>query len=603
MSTWGPTRPLASNAPHTAPLRPVPGARPALFGGLNRSPAGALAPADVEETLNWAGQVQAGGQFSGVSGRWTVPTVAPSGTDLYTSTWIGIDGDGNSSLIQTGTEEDSGPDIGPCSSHYFAWVEILPAPAFCIGAVSPGDVMSASINETSPPTETAPATWEVSITDVTSGNTASGATSYDGPGASAEWITEAPEVNGILSTLADFGTVNFSDLGVTGTGGSLVTMAMANTAAVEAYPTAYQASTDAFSVVYGPPPAPQVTSITPSVGSTLGGTWLTIRGSGLSTTVGVRFGGYRRPHGVYRFGLGPGGDHAGRSGRDGGGRRGDPGWHQRRPLHLFDHATGHPPRVLAGRRGRRHLQLRGGQVLRLDRQLGPPTSGGRDHRVARPRRLPAGGLRRRAVRLRGLHVLRVDPGPGHCPGRHAGAARQLNAPIIGMVSSADGAGYFMVGGDGGVFAFGDAKYFGSCPGIGGCSGTAVSVMPDATGQGYWLVTATGAVYAFGDAPYDGSVINSPAPVSSAVRTPDGGGYWILLTNGDVYSFGDAVWFGAPAGQIASSDSTNAIAATADGGGYWVDSAHGVVFAFGDAPDDGDMSGYTLNAPVIAAAGW
>ena len=50
--------------------------------------------------------------------------------------------------------------------------------------------------------------------------------------------------------------------------------------------------------------------------------------------------------------------------------------------------------------------------------------------------------------------------------------------------------YFMVASDGGVFAFGDAKFEGSCPGIGGCTGAAVAVMPDRTGNGYWLVTST-----------------------------------------------------------------------------------------------------------------
>ena len=66
-----------------------------------------------------------------------------------------------------------------------------------------------------------------------------------------------------------------------------------------------------------------------------------------------------------------------------------------------------------------------------------------------------------------------------------------------------GHGYFMVASDGGVFAFGDAKFAGSCPGIGGCAGAAVSVMPDHTGNGYWLVTSSGHVYAFGDAGYYG----------------------------------------------------------------------------------------------------
>ena len=49
-----------------------------------------------------------------------------------------------------------------------------------------------------------------------------------------------------------------------------------------------------------------------------------------------------------------------------------------------------------------------------------------------------------------------------------------------MVPSFTGHGYFMVASDGGVFAFGDAKFEGSCPGIGGCAGAAVAVMPDHT---------------------------------------------------------------------------------------------------------------------------
>ena len=69
-----------------------------------------------------------------------------------------------------------------------------------------------------------------------------------------------------------------------------------------------------------------------------------------------------------------------------------------------------------------------------------------------------------------------------------------------MVPSFDDGGYFMVASDGGVFAFGDAHFAGSCPGIGGCSGAAVAVMPDASWQ--WLLARhrTGNVYTFGDAP-------------------------------------------------------------------------------------------------------
>ena len=106
-----------------------------------------------------------------------------------------------------------------------------------------------------------------------------------------------------------------------------------------------------------------------------------------------------------------------------------------------------------------------------------------------------------------------------------------------MVPSSDGGGYFMVASDGGVFAFGDARFAGSCPGIGGCSGAAVAVVPDASGNGYWLATQNGNVYAFGDAPFYGAPGNQGSPVTSAVRTADGGGYWVLLADGAVYATG------------------------------------------------------------------
>jgi hypothetical protein len=160
----------------------------------------------------------------------------------------------------------------------------------------------------------------------------------------------------------------------------------------------------------------------------------------------------------------------------------------------------------------------------------------------------------------------------------------------------------MVASDGGVFAFGDARYSGSCPGIGGCSGAAVAVMPDATGGGYWVVTVSGNVYSFGDAPELAQPGQHSSPVTSAVRTPDGKGYWILFADGLVTSSGTAGSYGSPSG-FGGSNPANAIFATADGAGYWVASANGTVRPFGDASFHGDMSGSPLNAPVIAASGF
>ncbi len=194
------------------------------------------------------------------------------------------------------------------------------------------------------------------------------------------------------------------------------------------------------------------------------------------------------------------------------------------------------------------------------------------------------------------------PGLGLHPAG-SGLPYSLNAPIVGMVPSHDQAGYFMVASDGGVFAFGDARFAGSCPGIGGCSGAAVAVMPDASGNGYWLVTATGSVYTFGDAPYFGAPGAQASPITSAAATPDGRGYWILDGNGQVFAYGDAAPLGSvAAGATGGFNPATAIFATSDGGGYWVTDALGKVFTFGDAPNDGDMSATHLNGPIIAASG-
>jgi hypothetical protein len=194
------------------------------------------------------------------------------------------------------------------------------------------------------------------------------------------------------------------------------------------------------------------------------------------------------------------------------------------------------------------------------------------------------------------------PGLGIHPAG-SGLPNSLNAPIVGMVASADGGGYFMVGSDGGVFAFGDATFAGSCPGIGGCSGAAVAVVPDSSGGGYWVITSTGNVYPFGDAGNFGAPGKQATPITSAVATRSGNGYWILDGAGQVFAYGDATALGnAPAGRLGVFNPASAIFATSDGGGYWIADAVGQVFTFGDAPALGDMSGTHLNAPIIAASG-
>ena len=194
------------------------------------------------------------------------------------------------------------------------------------------------------------------------------------------------------------------------------------------------------------------------------------------------------------------------------------------------------------------------------------------------------------------------PGVGLHPAG-SGQPDSLDAPIVGMVPSSTGHGYFMVASDGGVFAFGDARFAGSCPGIGGCDGAAVAVMPDSTGNGYWLVTNLGAVYAFGDADNYGEAPPQSSAVVDAVATPDRHGYWVLYANGAVFGFGDAEGMGAPVGYVNSFNPAAAIFPTADGKGYWVAAARGDVFSYGDALFMGSMAATGLNGGIIAGFGF
>jgi hypothetical protein len=196
------------------------------------------------------------------------------------------------------------------------------------------------------------------------------------------------------------------------------------------------------------------------------------------------------------------------------------------------------------------------------------------------------------------------PGLGIAPDDSPKLPR-LNAPIVGIVPSHDDGGYFLVAADGGVFTFGDAKFEGSCPGIGGCSSGIAGMMTDSTGNGCWLVTYTGDVYTFGDASDYGepaAYLPYATEVNSAVRTPSGNGYWILFSDGEIYTYGDAAYLGSPFGQIEFSNPASAIFATADGGGYWVTTFNGTVYAYGDAPNDGGLSAVHLIGQIVAATG-
>jgi len=89
----------------------------------------------------------------------------------------------------------------------------------------------------------------------------------------------------------------------------------------------------------------------------------------------------------------------------------------------------------------------------------------------------------------------------------------------------------MVASDGGVFSLGDARFEGST-GAMHIAEPVQSMAATRDGGGYWLVGGGGTVYAFGDAPDLGSApapaAGSPAVIYAAITaTPSGRGYWLL----------------------------------------------------------------------------
>jgi hypothetical protein len=76
----------------------------------------------------------------------------------------------------------------------------------------------------------------------------------------------------------------------------------------------------------------------------------------------------------------------------------------------------------------------------------------------------------------------------------------------------------------------------------------MAATPD--GNGYWLVASDGGVFAFGDAGFYGSMGGKPLnkPMMAIAANPDGTGYWTAAVDGGVFSFGDAPFRGSAVGD-------------------------------------------------------
>jgi hypothetical protein len=192
-------------------------------------------------------------------------------------------------------------------------------------------------------------------------------------------------------------------------------------------------------------------------------------------------------------------------------------------------------------------------------------------------------------------------------------------------------GYWLVGADGGVFAF-NAPFEGSgAPGAGSpglCAfafGPSLNIdaesLANADGvlsrvncvgiagsegsSGYWIANFPSLPAGFGSAAALGhlgcSSLNGAAIGWSGIAaTPSGRGFFLVSVNGGVLGCGDATPLGGVT-NLNLAASIQGIASTPDGGGYWLAGADGGVFAFGDAGFYGSMGGTALNTPIVGFA--
>jgi hypothetical protein len=191
--------------------------------------------------------------------------------------------------------------------------------------------------------------------------------------------------------------------------------------------------------------------------------------------------------------------------------------------------------------------------------------------------------------------------------------KPLNDPIVAMADTPDHAGYWLFASDGGVFAFGDAQFYGAVPGVlvpegRHLNGPIVAAEATPDGGGYRMFAADGGVFDFGDAVFEGALpgefITPPTPIASATTYPfgtassgDDAGYWLVDRSGDVYTFGNAPnAIGQGSGHVDARVVT--LATTPGGNGYYMFQTNGHVAPFGDAnPNLGQVT-FPLNAPVV-----
>ena len=159
---------------------------------------------------NWAGYVVSRDdvRITEIHGAWVQPAVrCDSVKKANSSFWIGIDGSGNDTLQQIGTEADC---IGG-QARYYTWWETIPEPQIqATLRVKPGDHMSASITSRGD-------RYTMTLRNETTGDDFSKTVNWPrAEGATAEWVAEATSLcrgadDCEVQVLPDFGAARFTD--------------------------------------------------------------------------------------------------------------------------------------------------------------------------------------------------------------------------------------------------------------------------------------------------------------------------------------------------------------------------------------------------------